>query len=77
MHGVGGALGVVLTGVFASTAINGVGGLIEGNWQKFGVQALGVAITIVYTFGVTFAILKVLNIFEPVRVTEESRSSRA
>ncbi len=74
VHGVGGALGVVLTGVFASTAINGVGGLIEGNWQKFGVQVLGVAITIVYTFGVTFAILKVLNIFEPVRVTEKAEA---
>ena len=35
VHGVGGALGVILTGVFASTAINSASGLSEGNWKQF------------------------------------------
>ena len=39
--------------------------------QQFGVQVFGVAITGAYSFGVTFLILKVLNVFEPVRVSEE------
>ncbi len=71
VHGVGGGLGVILTGVFASAAINGASGLIEGNLGQFGVQVLAVAITAAYSFGVTYLILKVLNIFEPVRVSEE------
>jgi ammonium transporter, Amt family len=42
-----------------------------GNWQQFGVQVLGVAITATYSFVVTYLILKVLKVFEPVRVSEE------
>jgi Amt family ammonium transporter len=74
VHGVGGALGVILMGVFASSTINGVAGLIEGNVQQFGVQVLAVVITCAYSFGVTYAILKVLNIFEPVRVSAEAEA---
>ncbi len=72
VHGVGGALGVILTGVFASTTINSYSGLIQGNVGQFGIQVLAVAITGVYSFAVTYVILKVLNIFEPIRVSEEA-----
>jgi Amt family ammonium transporter len=71
VHGVGGALGIVLTGVFASAAVNGVSGLIEGNLNQFVVQVLAMAITATYSFLVTLGILKVLNLFEPVRVSAE------
>src|SRR5947209_636138 len=72
VHGVGGGLGIVLTGVFASTAINtAASGLIEGNVKLLGIQVLAVLITAVYSFAVTYLILKVLNVFEPVRVTED------
>jgi Amt family ammonium transporter len=74
VHGVGGALGVILTGVFASTAINNYSGLLQGNVRQFGVQVLGVVITAVYSFAVTYLILKLLNIFEPVRVSEEAEA---
>jgi Amt family ammonium transporter len=74
VHGVGGGLGVILTGVFAARIINGASGLIEGNWQQFGVQVLAVAITATYSFVVTYLILKVLNVFEPVRVSEEAEA---
>ncbi len=70
VHGVGGGLGIILTGVFASTLINTTSGLIEGNVKQFGVQVLGVAITATYSFVVTFLILKVLNVFEPIRVPD-------
>jgi Amt family ammonium transporter len=71
VHGVGGGLGTILTGVFASVAINGVKGLVEGGWHQLGVQVLAVAITGTYAFAVTYGILKVQDAFAPVRVTEE------
>jgi Amt family ammonium transporter len=70
-HGVGGALGTILTGVFASSAVNGVGGLIEGNVHQFGVQVLGAAVTIVFAFGLTWAALKIINMVQSVRVPEQ------
>ncbi len=71
VHGVGGGLGTILTGIFAVAAINGVNGLIAGSARQLGVQALGVAIAAVYAFGVTYGILRVVNRFTPVRVSEE------
>jgi len=70
-HGVGGVLGTILTGVFAMSAVNGVGGLIEGNVHQFGVQILGAIVTLVFAFAVTWIALKVINIFQPVRVPED------
>ena len=70
-HGVGGTLGVIMTGVFAVSAINGVSGLIEGNLRQFGVQVLAAVVVIVYSFGVTWLILKIQNVFMPVRVPDE------
>ncbi|MHB1394013.1 MAG: ammonium transporter [Clostridia bacterium] len=72
VHGVGGILGSILVGVFASSTINGVSGLIEGNVHQFLIQFLGVVITSVYSFVVTFMILKVINHFGPVRVSDET-----
>ena len=72
VHGVGGILGSILVGVFASSAVNKISGLIEGNIHQFGVQVLGVIIAVVYSFVVTFIILKVLNTFNPVRVSSEA-----
>lgn len=71
-HGVGGILGSILVGVFASSAINGVNGAFYGNVHQLVVQIIGVSLTIIYTFAVTFGLLKIINIFEPVRVSEEA-----
>jgi Amt family ammonium transporter len=72
-HGVGGIMGSILLGVFASTAINAAGadGLLEGNPRFLGVQVLAVLIIGTYSFVVTWIILKVINIFGPVRVPDE------
>jgi Amt family ammonium transporter len=71
VHGVGGALGTILTGAFAFAAINGVNGLFAGNAKQLGIQTLGVLIAAVYAFVVTYLILKAINVFVPVRVSAE------
>ena len=71
VHGVGGRLGTILVGVFASAAINGTSGLIEGNVRQLGVQLAGVVLAVVYAFGVSYGLLRVINVFLPVRVSEE------
>jgi len=71
-HGVGGILGSILVGVFASSAINGVNGLFYGDVHQFLIQLLGVSICGGYAFIVTMILLKVINIFTPVRVDEKA-----
>lgn len=71
VHGVGGILGSILVGIFASPAINSVKGLLYGNVRQFWLQTASVVFVAVYSFVVTMAIFKVLNIIEPVRVSEE------
>ena len=69
VHGVGGGLGTILTGMLAVAAINHINGLFVGDGRQFGVQVLGVAIAAIYSFGVTFGILKLVNLITPVRVS--------
>jgi Amt family ammonium transporter len=71
VHGVGGALGTILTGFFASSVIFGVKGAFEGGWRQVGIQIAGVAIAAVYAFVVTFVILKVINLITPLRVPKD------
>lgn len=71
VHGVGGILGSILVGVFASKSINGISGLIEGNVHQLVVQIFAVVITGIYAFVITYLILMVLNIFGSVRVSPE------
>jgi Amt family ammonium transporter len=73
VHGVGGVTGALLTGVFASTAINAAGrnGALFGNPAQLGIQAVGVVATIVFSFVISFAILKVLDMTMGIRVSEE------
>ena len=70
-HGVGGTLGTIVTGIFAASAVNGVSGLIEGNVHQFLVQLAAAAFVVVYSFGMTWIILKIQNHFSPVRVSDE------
>ena len=72
VHGVGGTLGALATGLFASKAINAAGsnGLFFGSASLLGVQALSVVAAIVYSFTVTWVILKVLDATMGVRVKD-------
>ena len=67
-HGVGGACGLILAGVFAGAG--GASGLIAGNWRQALIQLAAALIAIVFSFGATLAILKVMDHFGPVRVPE-------
>ena len=73
VHGVGGTFGALATGLFASKFINPAGndGLFFGNLSLLGIQALSVAAAIVYSFIVTWIILKLLDLTVGVRVKEE------
>ncbi len=73
VHGVGGALGIILLGLMASTAVNSAGadGLFHGNSSFFMKQLLTVIGSSIYAFGFTFAMLWIINKFTRVRTTED------
>lgn len=62
VHGVGGLLGSLLVGIFAYASVDGFNGLLAGNARQLGLQCAGAAIVATYTFGVTFVVLKVINL---------------
>ncbi|MDE2183424.1 MAG: ammonium transporter [Alphaproteobacteria bacterium] len=73
VHGVGGALGAMMTGMFASNAINpsGKGWLIDGNFHQMYVQFVDVAAVFAYCAVVTFIILKAIDMVIGLRVAPE------
>ncbi|WP_227519989.1 ammonium transporter [Mangrovitalea sediminis] len=74
VHGIGGIVGAILTGVFALKGIGGTSGLIEGNAGQVVTQILGVCATLVYSGVLTYIILKVLDVTIGLRVsTDEER----
>jgi Amt family ammonium transporter len=72
-HGVGGIVGMILTGVFATKSVNSAGpnGLLYGDSAFFITQLKAVAIVIPFSFIVSFVIFKLVNVIEPLRVTTE------
>lgn len=77
IHGVGGTLGILATGLLASKAVNDAGnnGLFYGNPGLLGTQFLSAVVTWIYAFAVTLVILLVIKAFMGLRVaeTEEER----
>jgi len=71
VHGIGGIVGAMLTGVFAVKDIGGTAGMLEGNSGQVMTQALGVGATLAYGAIATFIILKVIDMVIGLRVTEE------
>jgi len=72
-HGVGGIVGMILTGVFATKTVNssGADGLFYGNPEFFFTQVKGAVIVIIFSFVVSFIIFKFINLIQPIRVSEE------
>jgi Amt family ammonium transporter len=72
-HGIGGMVGMLLTGVFASKAINPLGnnGLLYGNPLFLLTQLKAMLIVVAYSFTVSFLIFKLINFIVPLRVSEE------
>jgi Amt family ammonium transporter len=71
VHGIGGATGTILAGVFAVAAVGDTAGLLENNSGQVLIQLYGVAVTLAWSGVVTFVLLKVIGFFLPLRVREE------
>jgi Amt family ammonium transporter len=73
VHCVGGILGTLATGLFASKAVNpaGADGLFYGNPKQFLIQLIAVGATLVYSFFMSLIIYKVVDMVVKVRVKEK------
>jgi len=76
VHGVGGTLGTIMAGVFASVAINAAGanGLLFGNPKQLGVQIGAVALVAVYSFAVSLGLFKIIDMVLGLRVDAEQET---
>jgi Amt family ammonium transporter len=72
IHGVGGIVGALLTGVFATEAFGGASGLIDGNGGQVVTQIYGIASTIVWSAVASAVILKVIDVAIGLRVDRET-----
>ncbi|MEO6000969.1 MAG: ammonium transporter [Chitinophagaceae bacterium] len=72
-HGIGGMVGMLMTGVFATTAVNSAGAMggFYGNWAFFFTQLKGMVIVVAYSFTVSYGIFKLINFIQPIRVSSE------
>jgi Amt family ammonium transporter len=70
VHGVGGATGTILAGVFAVAAVGGTDGLFAGNSGQVLIQFYGVVVVLVWCAVATFVLLKVISFFLPLRVRD-------
>ena len=73
VHGIGGLVGVICTGFLAQKILNPAGnnGLFFGNAAQLGTQAFGALAIIIYSVGITFILLKVLDATMGLRVSDE------
>jgi Amt family ammonium transporter len=72
VHGVGGATGTLLVGVFAARAVGGTAGLLEGNGVQVLIQLYGVVVTMAWSGIATFVLLKIISALVPLRVDKQS-----
>lgn len=73
VHGMGGVIGTIMLGIFASKVINPVGtnALIYGGSSFFLIQIASVVGTFIYAFVFTYMMLKLIDTITPVKVSEE------
>lgn len=71
-HGIGGMVGMLMTGIFATKTVNSAGndGLFYGNPAFFFTQVKAMAIAVTYSFVVSYLIFKFINFILPLRVSE-------
>lgn len=76
-HGIGGMVGMLLTGIFATKAVNAAGadGWYMGNFAFFFTQAKAMVIAVAYSFTVSYAIFKLINFIVLLRVSDEEEEA--
>jgi Amt family ammonium transporter len=74
-HGVGGLWGSIATGLFASAAVNGASGLLFGNAGQLVAQLIAVGVVAPFAFFGSYLLLKVVNVFSPLRVSPEEEDA--
>lgn len=76
-HGIGGMVGMLMTGIFATKAVNAAGndGLAYGNPAFFLTQLKAMACAVGYSFIVSFLIFKLINFIVPLRVSDEDEAA--
>jgi Amt family ammonium transporter len=76
-HGIGGIVGMLLTGVFATKTVNAAGadGLLYGGSAFFLTQVKALAIVVSYSFVMSFGIFKFINFLLPIRVSQEDEAA--
>jgi ammonium transporter, Amt family len=72
VHGVGGATGTLLVGVFATSAIGNASGLLEGHATQILLQLYGIVVTLAWSAIATFVLLKAVSAFIPLRVDKQA-----
>ena len=80
VHGVGGMLGLLMAGIFCSPSLglfsgNGFSDGIDGIGGQLGVQLTGIVVTFVYTAVISWILLRVVNVFVPLRVDQEDETA--
>lgn len=68
VHGMGGIWGALATGIFATSAVGGVSGLIEGNWSQVLTQLLSIITVAGFAFSVTWILGKLVDVTVGLRV---------
>jgi Amt family ammonium transporter len=75
IHGLGGALGTLLVGLFATAAVSmtadaphGLAGALEGNWDQLRIQAIGIAVTAIWCAAISYGVLKLIDVTIGLRV---------
>jgi ammonium transporter, Amt family len=71
VHGIGGATGTLLAGVFAVASVGGTPGWLEGNPAQVGYQLYGIVVTLTWSGVATFLVLRAVAFFVPLRVGEQ------
>lgn len=70
-HGIGGIVGMIMTGIFATKTVNAAGadGLFYGNSAFFFTQLKGLAVVVTYSFVASYLIFRFINVIQPIRVS--------
>jgi Amt family ammonium transporter len=74
VHGMGGIWGALATGIFATSAVGGTSGLIEGNWGQLGIQVVSILAVAAFAFAATWILGKLVDITVGLRVGQSEET---